>query len=116
MDTNSHENGNDVNKSSSFLAGLMVGGLASADDFLPKPVQPAELVMRVQSALRLRRMGEELRAQTGESPVEALTQIRTKARQTATNLRKKAEALQQRRGQDMPDEIEVMSHESQTLE
>jgi gas vesicle protein len=111
MDTNSHENGNDVNKSSSFLAGLMVGGLASAGAMLLLAPRSGK-----KTRAKIQQKGVELRAQTGESPVEALTQIRTKARQTATNLRKKAEALQQRRGQDMPDEIEVMSHESQTLE
>lgn len=32
-----------------------------ADDFLTKPIRPAELVVRVQTALRLRRLGAELR-------------------------------------------------------
>jgi two-component system sensor histidine kinase/response regulator len=34
---------------------------AGSDDFLTKPVRPAELVVRVQSALKLRRMGADLR-------------------------------------------------------
>jgi signal transduction histidine kinase len=34
---------------------------AGADDFLTKPVRPTELVVRVQTALKLRRMGAELR-------------------------------------------------------
>ncbi|HKU43249.1 MAG TPA: hybrid sensor histidine kinase/response regulator [Polyangiales bacterium] len=34
---------------------------AGADDFLTKPVQPAELVLRVQAALKLRRIKAELR-------------------------------------------------------
>src|ERR1700735_4536054 len=34
---------------------------AGGDDFLTKPVRPTELVVRVQSALKLRRMSEELR-------------------------------------------------------
>lgn len=34
---------------------------AGADDFLTKPVRPAELVLRVQAALKLRRMNVELR-------------------------------------------------------
>jgi CheY-like chemotaxis protein len=34
---------------------------AGGDDFLTKPVQPAELVLRVQAALKLRRMKTELR-------------------------------------------------------
>ena len=34
---------------------------AGGDDFLTKPVRPTELVIRVQSALKLRRMGAELR-------------------------------------------------------
>lgn len=36
---------------------------AGGDDFLTKPVRPAELVVRVQSVLKLRRMGSELREQ-----------------------------------------------------
>lgn len=36
---------------------------AGGTDFLTKPVQPAELVLRVQQALRLRRLDAELRAQ-----------------------------------------------------
>ena len=34
---------------------------AGADDFLTKPVRPTELVVRVQAALKLRRLGAELR-------------------------------------------------------
>jgi two-component system, sensor histidine kinase and response regulator len=34
---------------------------AGGDDFLTKPVRPTELVLRVQAALKLRRMNEELR-------------------------------------------------------
>jgi len=34
---------------------------AGGDDFLTKPIRPTELVVRVQAALRLRRMGSELR-------------------------------------------------------
>ena len=34
---------------------------AGGDDFLTKPVRPTELLVRVQSALKLRRMSEELR-------------------------------------------------------
>jgi signal transduction histidine kinase len=40
-----------------FDRALQVGG----DDFLPKPVRPAELVVRVQTVLKLHRMGAELR-------------------------------------------------------
>jgi signal transduction histidine kinase len=40
-----------------FDRALLVGG----DDFLPKPVRPAELLVRIQSALKLRRMSTELR-------------------------------------------------------
>ena len=34
---------------------------AGGDDFVTKPVRPAELVVRVQTALKVRRLGEELR-------------------------------------------------------
>ncbi|WP_438024141.1 hybrid sensor histidine kinase/response regulator [Sorangium sp. So ce233] len=40
-----------------FDSALRVGG----DDFLTKPVRPSELLVRVQAALRLRRLGAELR-------------------------------------------------------
>lgn len=40
-----------------FEKALRVGG----EDFLTKPVRPTELVLRVQTALRVRRMGEEIR-------------------------------------------------------
>lgn len=40
-----------------FDSALRAGG----DDFLTKPVRPAELLVRVQTALKLRRMGAELR-------------------------------------------------------
>jgi signal transduction histidine kinase len=36
---------------------------AGADDFLTKPVRPTELLVRVQAALKLRRMSDELREQ-----------------------------------------------------
>lgn len=42
-----------------FERALRVGG----DDFLTKPVRPTELLVRVQAALKLRRMGTELREQ-----------------------------------------------------
>lgn len=42
-----------------FDAAQQVGG----DDFLTKPVRPGELLVRVQSGLRLRQMGRELREQ-----------------------------------------------------
>jgi two-component system sensor histidine kinase/response regulator len=35
--------------------------LAGADDFLTKPIRPTELIVRVQAALKLRRLGAELR-------------------------------------------------------
>ncbi len=35
---------------------------AGGDDFLTKPVRPTELVLRVEAALKVRRMGEELRS------------------------------------------------------
>lgn len=38
---------------------------AGGDDFLTKPFRPAELVVRVQAALKLRRMGAELREHCG---------------------------------------------------
>ena len=41
-----------------FDRALAVGG----DDFLPKPVRPAELLVRVQTALKMSRMGAELRS------------------------------------------------------
>jgi len=42
-----------------FDRALRVGG----DDFLPKPIRPTELVVRVQNAVKLRRLGVELRQQ-----------------------------------------------------
>jgi len=38
---------------------------SGGDDFLTKPVRPTELVVRVQTALKLRRLGAELREQLG---------------------------------------------------
>jgi len=45
-----------------FDRALRVGG----DDFLPKPIRPTELVVRVQNALKLRRLSVELREQYRE--------------------------------------------------
>lgn len=39
--------------------------LAGADDFLTKPLRPTELVVRVQTALKVRRLGAELREHYG---------------------------------------------------
>jgi gas vesicle protein len=101
MDNNSHENGNDVNNSSGFMAGLMVGGLAGAGAMLLLAPRSGK-----KTRAKIQQKGVELREQTGESLVDAMAQARTKARQTTTSLRKQAEELQQR-GQDVPEQREV---------
>jgi gas vesicle protein len=98
MDKNSNQDKTNVNHPGSFLAGALFGGLAGATAMLLLAPQSGK---RTRAQLQLK--GMELRDQTAETVDDAMLQTRLKVRQIKTDVREKAEELQQR-GQTMLDE------------
>ena len=98
MDNHNYEHENNVNQPGSFLAGLLIGGLAGAGTMLLLAPQSGK---RTRTQIQLKSM--ELRDQTTEAVEDAMAQAGVKARQIKTDVRKQAKELEQR-GQDMFDE------------
>jgi gas vesicle protein len=98
MDNHSDQHESDANHPGSFFAGLLLGGLAGAGAMLLLAPQSGK---RTRAKIQLK--GIELRDQTAEAVEDAAAQARVTARQITTDVREKAEELQQR-GQDIFDE------------
>ena len=98
MDNHNSEHENGVNQPGSFLAGLLIGGLAGAGTMLLLAPQSGK---RTRTQIQLKSM--ELRDQTTEAVEDAMAQAGVKARQIRTDVRKQAKELEHR-GQDMFDE------------
>lgn len=98
MDKQSDEHETNVNHPGSFLAGLLLGGLAGAGAMLLLAPQSGE---KTRAQIQLKSM--ELRDQTAEAVEDAVAQTRVKARQITADVRAKAEELQHR-GQDVLNE------------
>jgi len=98
MDSHNNEHENGVNQPGSFLAGLLIGGLAGAGTMLLLAPQSGK---RTRTQIQLKSM--ELRDQTTEAVEDAMAQAGVKARQIRTDVRKQAKELEHR-GQDMFDE------------
>ena len=98
MDNHNYEQENNVNQPGSFLAGLLIGGLAGAGTMLLLAPQSGK---RTRTQIQLKSM--ELRDQTTEAVEDAMAQAGVKARQIRTDVRKQAKELEHR-GQDMFDE------------
>ncbi len=98
MGNHSDKHESDAIRPESFLAGLLLGGLAGAGTMLLLAPQSGK---RTRTQIQLK--GMELRDQTAEAVDDAMLHTRVKARQIKTDVREKAEELQQR-GQAMLDE------------
>lgn len=82
----------------SFLAGILVGGLAGATTMLLLAPQSGQ-----KTRDQIQNKGIELRDQATETVEDVMTQVRRTAQQLTDDVREKATELQQR-GQDMFDE------------
>jgi gas vesicle protein len=95
MDNHRQEHKNDANNMWSFLAGLLIGGLAGAGAMLLLAPQSGK-----KTRAQIQRKSIELRDQTTEAVEDAVAQAGVKARQITADVHEQAESLQQR-GQDM---------------
>jgi gas vesicle protein len=98
MDNHTYEHENGANQVGSFIAGLLIGGLAGAVAMLLLAPQSGK-----KTRAQIQEKSIELRDQTTEAVEDALKQTRTKARQITADVREKADELEQR-GQDVVDE------------
>jgi len=98
MDNHNHEHENVVNQLESFLAGLLIGGLAGAVAMLLLAPQSGE-----KTRTQIQQKSIELRDRAVKNVEDAVAQTRTKARQITADVREKADELEQR-GQDAIDE------------
>jgi gas vesicle protein len=98
MSKNNNQPEANVNHPGSFLAGVLFGGLAGATAMFLLAPQSGK---RTRAQLQLK--GMELSDQTAATMDDAMLQTRLKARQIKSDVREKAEELQQR-GQAMLDE------------
>ena len=98
MEKHSDKHETNVTHPGSFLAGLLLGGLAGAGTMLLFAPQSGK---RTRAQIQLK--GMELRDQTAEAVDDTMLQTRVKVRQIKTDVREKADELQQR-GQAMLDE------------
>ncbi len=107
MDDHDQENGSNARNIRSFLAGLLVGGLAGAGALLLLAPQSGK-----ETRAQIQQKSIELRDQTVTAVEGAVAQVRGKAHQIADDGREQGGELQQR-GQDMIDE--QRDHLSKTL-
>ena len=98
MDNHNHEHENVVNQLESFLAGLLIGGLAGAVTMLLLAPQSGK-----KTRTQIQQKSIELRDRAVKNVEDAMAQTRTKARQITADVREKADELEQR-GQDVIDE------------
>ncbi|MBN2001777.1 MAG: YtxH domain-containing protein [Anaerolineae bacterium] len=97
MDNQNYEHENDANQPGSFLAGLLVGGLAGAAAMLLLAPQSGK-----KTRAKIQQKSIKLREQTTEAVEDALKQAGVKAHQITGDVHEQAEALEQR-GQDAID-------------
>ncbi len=98
MDNHNYGHENDANQLGSFIAGLLVGGLAGAVTLLLLAPQSGK-----KTRSQIQQKSIELREQTTEAVEDALKQAGAKARQITADVREKADELEQR-GQAVVDE------------
>ena len=98
MDNHGQEHENDFNQLGSFIAGLLIGGLAGALAMLLLAPQSGK-----KTRAKVQQKSSELREQTTETVEDALKQTGVKASQIGAGVHEQAEALEQR-GQDVIDE------------
>jgi gas vesicle protein len=98
MNNSNHKDGNHVTHVKSFLAGLLLGGLAGAVAMLLLAPRSGK-----KTRAHIQHQGMDLRAQAVERVEDAEGQVRAKAHQITDGIREGADELQQR-GQTILDE------------
>ncbi len=98
MDNYNYEHENDANQLGSFMAGLLIGGLAGAVAMLLLAPQSGK-----KTRVQIQQKSIELRDRTVKNVEDAMALTRTKARQVTADVREKADELEQR-GQAVVDE------------